>query len=142
MFLNNKKLFDPNRDDFTFTVSAGTDVDTGDEALDVYFYDALFNMICTSGWTENDQINDAEYMQEMLKSGMVYISSIRDDGFYYQGNYATDSYIREVTDDEAVARAQAKYNTEKAKIQNKEDTIDLKMKNLDTEISALTQEIV
>lgn len=138
--LNNKKLFDPNRDDFTFTVSAGTDVDTGDEALDVYFYDALFNMICTSGWTENDQINDAEYMQEMLKSGMVYISSIRDDGFYYQGNYATDSYIREVTDDEAVARAQAKYNTEKAKIQNKEDTIDLKMKNLDTEISALTQE--
>lgn len=138
--LNNKKLYDPDRDEFTFTVSAGTDVNTGDESLDVYFYDALFNMICTSGWTENDQINDAEYMQEMLKSGMVYISSIRDDGHYYQGNYATDSYIREVTDDEAVARAQAKYNTEKAKIENKEDTIDLKMKNLDTEISALTQE--
>lgn len=138
--LGDKNLYDPDRDDFTFTVSADTDIDSGDENLDVYFYDALFNMICTSGWTENDQIDNAEYMQEMLKSGMVYISSISDDGFYYQGNYATDSYIREVTDDEAIARAQAKYNTEKAKIQNKEDTIDLKMKNLDTEISSLTQE--
>lgn len=138
--LTDKSLYNPDRDDFQFTIVSDAEVDSDDEALDVYFYDALFNMICTSGWTENDQINDAEYMQEMLKSGMVYISSIRDDGHYYQGNYATDSYIREVTDDEAVARAQAKYNTEKAKIENKEDTIDLKMKNLDTEISALTQE--
>ena len=46
----------------------------------------------------------------------------------------------EVTDTEAIARAEAKYNTEKTKIENKEDTIDLKMKNLDTEISSLTTE--
>ncbi len=133
-------LYDPDNDDFTFTIPADSSVDTGDECLEASFYDTLFNRICLDGWVENPQIEDQNYMQEMLKSGKVYISSISDDGYYYQGNYSTDKYISEVTDDEAVARAEAKYNTEKTKIQNKEDTIDLKMKNLDTEISSLTTE--
>ena len=89
---------------------------------------------------QNDQIEDKDYMQEMMKSGLIYISSIGDDGYYYQGNYSTDKYISEVKDDEAIAKAEAKYNTEKTKIENKEDTIDMKMKNLDTEISSLTTE--
>ena len=76
----------------------------------------------------------------MMKSGMVYLSSISTDGNYYQGSYSTDTHISEVADSEAIAQAEAKYNTEKAKIENKEDTIDLKMKNLDTEISSLTTE--
>ena len=46
----------------------------------------------------------------------------------------------EVADEEAIAKAEAKYNTEKTRIENKEQTIDLKMKNLDTEISSLTTE--
>ena len=133
-------LYDPNKDDFLFTVVTGQDVDTGDTNLEANFYDALFNRICLNGWTENDMIDDKEYMQEMMKSGMVYISSIAEDGFYYQGNYSTDTYINEVADSEAIAKAEAKYNTEKTKIQNKEDKIDIKMKNLDTEISSLTTE--
>ena len=48
------------------------------------FYDALFNQICQNGWTKNDKIDDNEYMQEMLKSGMLYISKVNDDGYYYQ----------------------------------------------------------
>ena len=47
---------------------------------------------------------------------------------------------REITDEEAIAQAEAKYNTEKQKIENKEETLDLKMKNLDTEMSSLTTE--
>ncbi|MBR6301822.1 hypothetical protein IKR55_03700, partial [bacterium] len=104
------------------------------------FYDTLFNRICMNGWIENDNIDDKEYMQELLKNGMAFVSSMSDDGFYYQGNYATDRTILEVTDDEAVARAQAKYNREKASIEYKEDRIDMKMKNLDTEISSLSTE--
>ncbi len=133
-------LYDPNKDDFVFTVVTGEDVETGDTNLEANFYDTLFNKICLNGWSENDMIDDKEYMQEMMKSGMVYISSIAEDGFYYQGNYSTDTYINEVADTEAIAKAEAKYNTEKTKIQNKEDKIDIKMKNLDTEISSLTTE--
>jgi hypothetical protein len=79
-------------------------------------------------------------MQELLKTGLAFISSMSDDGFYYQGNYATDRTILEVTDTDAIAQAQAKYNREKAHIEYKEDRIDLKMKNLDTEMSSLTTE--
>ena len=123
-------------------IPADSSVDTGDECLEASFYDTLFNRICLDGWVENPQIEDQNYMQEMLKSGKVYMSSISDDGYYYQGNYSTDKYISEVTDDEAVARAEAKYNTEKTKIQNKEDTIDLKMKNLDTEYLLSQQSMI
>lgn len=137
---SDSNLYDGTKDDkFKFTIVSGSEVDT-DKQVEANFYDALFNRICLDGWTENDQIEDKSYMQEMMKSGLIYISSIGDDGYYYQGNYSTDKYISEVKDDEAIAKAEAKYNTEKTKIENKEDTIDMKMKNLDTEISSLTTE--
>lgn len=128
-------------DDNMFTFEYVTDVDTsGDNLLIAGFYDALFNQICLNGWTENDKINDNEYLEEMLKSGAMYMSTLADDGYYYQGNYSTNTYVKEVTDEKAAAQAEAKYNREKQKINSKENIIDMKMKNLDTEISALTTE--
>ena len=118
-----------------YYVTAGSD-DLGQAT----FYDALFNQICSNGWTENNNIDDNEYLKEMLQSGMLYISKMKDDGYYYQANYATDSYIKEISDDTAIAQAEAKYTTEKAKLNAKEETLDLKMKNLDTEISSLSTE--
>ena len=123
-----------------FKIKAATDVTDGTDNLVAGFYDALFNRICMSGWTENDNIENVEYMHELLKTGAVYISSIANDGCYYQSSYSTDTYISEVKDLEGVAQAEAKYNAAKAKIEHKENTIDLKMKNLDTEISSLTTE--
>lgn len=134
-------FYTPQKDkDFKFLVSDGTEIEDGDSYLMSSFYDTLFNRICINGWTENDNIDDKEYMQELLKTGLAFISSMSDDGFYYQGNYATDRTILEVTDTDAIAQAQAKYNREKAHIEYKEDRIDLKMKNLDTEMSSLTTE--
>ncbi len=124
---------------FEFTIKTGTEV-SSDDLGQATFYDALFNQICSNGWTENDKITDNEYLQEMLQSGMLYVSKPKDDGYYYQGNYATDPYIKEISDDTAIAQAEAKYQTEKAKLNSKEETLDLKMKNLDTEISSLTTE--
>ncbi len=138
--VSSNKMYDPKRDDFQFTIVGDTEIE--DDGSDLYanFYDTMFNLICVNGWTENDQVNDKEYMAEMLKSGMMFISTMSDDCYYYQGNYATERNILEVADEEAISKAEAKYNTEKTKIENKEQTIDLKMKNLDTEISSLTTE--
>ena len=124
---------------FEYTILTGSEV-SSDDLGQATFYDALFNQICANGWTENNQITDNTYLQEMLQSGMLYISKPKDDGYYYQGNYATDTYIKEVSDETYIAKAEAKYNTEKAKLNSKEETLDLKMKNLDTEISSLTTE--
>lgn len=126
--------------DDIFKIKAATDVTDGTDNLVAGFYDALFNRICMSGWTLNENIENVEYMHELMKTGAVFISSIANDGNYYQSSYSTDTYIAEVKDLEGVAQAEAKYNAAKAKIEHKENTIDLKMKNLDTEISSLTTE--
>lgn len=127
--------------DDMFTFNIVTSVDTsGDNLLIAAFWDTLFNQICTKGWTENDSVNDQDYLQESLKNGNMYISNLADDGFYYQGNYATHTYIKEITDEEGIAQAEARYNREKNKINYKENILDMKMKNLDTEISSLSTE--
>ena len=124
---------------FQFTIVTNVDV-SGDNLLVAAFWDTLFNQICTNGWVENDNVNDQDYLQESLKNGNMYISTLSDDGYYYQGNYATNSLIKEITDEEGIAQAEARYNREKQKINYKENILDMKMKNLDTEISSLTTE--
>lgn len=131
--------FAKNNTTYQYVMKTGTSVSSDDMAI-ATFYDSLFNQICANGWTKNEQIEDKTYLQQMLQNGMLYLSKAKDDGYYYQENYATDSYIKEVTDDTKVAQAEAKYTTEKAKLNAKEETLDLKMKNLDTEISSLTTE--
>ena len=136
-----KTVADSNLIDDMFTFTLVTDVDTsGDNLLIAAFWDTLFNQICTKGWTENDNVNNQDYLQESLKNGSMYISSLADDGYYYQGNYATHTYIQEVTDEEGIAQAEARYNREKSKINTKENILDMKIKNLDTEISSLSTE--
>lgn len=126
-------------DMFKFTLVEDVDV-SGDNRLIAAFWDTLFNQICTNGWVENDNVNDKDYLQESLKNGNVYISTLSDDGYYYQGNYGTNTNIKEITDEEGIAQAEARYNREKSKINYKENILDMKMKNLDTEISSLSTE--
>ena len=129
----------PNGSDFSFNVVVGSDT-SGDNMLIASFYDALFNQIATQGWVENNKVKDNEYLATMMKNGSMYISSISEDKYYYQASYATNTYIKEIADEQFIATAEAKYNREKAKINSKENLLDMKMKNLDTEITALTTE--
>lgn len=136
-----KSVGESNLIDDMFTFTLVTDVDTsGDNLLVAAFWDTLFNQICTKGWTENENVNNQSYLQESLKNGSMYLSSLADDGYYYQSNYATHSYIHEITDEDGIAQAEARYNREKSKINTKENILDMKIKNLDTEISSLSTE--
>lgn len=138
--VSNQSFADKNSiGDFEFTFST-TQV-SDNEALISNFYDTLFNQICVNGWTENNEVaTDSSYLKEMLQNGMMYITSMADDAYFYQNNYSTNTFIKEVSDDAAIAAAESKYTTEKARINAKEQEIDLKMKNLDTEISSLETE--
>ncbi len=143
-YVNKGQIVEANRlantnNTFEYVWKVGSDV-SSDDLGQATFYDTLFNQICSKGWTENERIVENDYLREMLQNGMQFISKVKDDGYYYQGNYATDAYIKEIPDESLIAKAEAKYNTEKAKLNTKEETIDMKMKNLDTEISSLTTE--
>lgn len=104
------------------------------------FYSALFNNLCQSGWYENIYIDDKEYLDNALKNGQLFITSMNKDGYYYQDKYNAGEYIMEATDEDAVTQAELEFTQKKSKINYKEEQLDLDMKNLDLEISSLTTE--
>lgn len=105
------------------------------------FYDELYNNILAHGWREDSAIDDSEYLESMIKDGRYSMSSLNEnDGYYYQSRYNDTGYIVEVADTDAIARAEAEFTAKKAELTYKEDSIDLKTKKLDAEISALTTE--
>ena len=126
-------------DDYVLKVVQQVEMDSSN-SREVAFYDTLLNQIATSGWAENNEVHDPKYLQDMIQNGMMYITNMSDDGFYYQRNYQTYSYVKEVSDESEIAKAEADYKAKKEKLNMKEQKLDLKMKNLDTEISTLTTE--
>jgi len=106
------------------------------------FYSQLYNQICTHGWVSNDnyQVDNQEYLENQLKNGRIFVSSLSADGHFYQTSYSDTEYIVAVKDNDAIARAEAKYNSTKSKLDNKEQDLDLQIKTLDMEIAAMNTE--
>ena len=106
------------------------------------FYDILYNNIIENGWREDSSIDDSEYLEHYIKNGTYSMTSLNQlDGYYYQTRYNETGYIEEVSDEDAIARAEAEFNAKKAELTYKEDKIDIKTKQLDAEISSLSTEI-
>ena len=104
------------------------------------FYMQLYNNICANGWTQNNSVDDNNYLENALKNGTYFITSLNGDGYFYQGRYNEEDCIVEITDQDAIAQAEAEFTSKKAKLTYKEEQLDMEMKNLDTEISSLTTE--
>lgn len=116
--------------------TGGTDNPTAD------FYINLYNAIVKNGWKKSSSIDDSSYLQSAIKNGGAYMYQLQKDGSWCLASTSgTDSCISEVADDAAAKKAEAKYNSETAKIEYKEKTIDLQVTNLDTERSALTTQM-
>lgn len=118
--------------------SSGTTISQEEKLAD--FFDEIYNNICEHGWREDSTIDDEEYLESAIKDGRYSMSSLNNDGYYYQTRYNETGYIKEVTDDDAIARAEAEYQRMKSELTYKEDSMDLKSKKLDAEISTLSTE--
>lgn len=114
------------------------------DALNADFYNMLYNQLCMNGastdLTKQQQVTDSEYLAHGLKNGQLFISSLNNDGYFYQGHYTLNGHVAEVTDEDAIAQAEAEYNVKKSQLSYKEESLDLELKNIDTELSALTTE--
>ena len=117
---------------------------TEQDALNADFYNMLYNQLCMNGACtdkmKRQQVTDPDYLNNALKNGQLFISSLNNDGYFYQGHYTLNGHVAEVTDDDAVAQAEAEYNVMKSQLNTKEQSLEVKMKNIDTELSALTTE--
>ena len=104
------------------------------------YINVLYNNICTYGWTTDSNVTDNDYLQNSLKNGRYFVSSLNSNNYYYQDHYTKNGCIGEVTDEDAITQAEAEYTAAKSKLNYREETLDLELKNLDLEISALTTE--
>lgn len=105
------------------------------------FYDIIYNNIIEHGWREDNSLDDSEYLEQCIKNGIYSMTSMNNlDGYYYQTRYNETGYMTEVSDDDAIARAEAEFTAKKAELTYKEDKIDIQTKQLDAEISSLTTE--
>lgn len=132
-------------DDLTYYFLLANDGAQTEEAmLKADFYNMLYNQICQNGActdeVKRDMVEDPEYLAHALKNGQLFISSLNNDGYFYQGPYTLNGHVAEVPDESAIAQAELEYNVTKSKLNYKEQTLELDMKNLDMEISALTTE--
>lgn len=124
---------------YIYVGKSTAEVASREEAL-ADFFDELYNNICEHGWRQDDSVDDEEYLASAIKDGRYSMSSLNNDGYYYQTRYNETGYLVEVTDSDAISRAEAEYTRKKAELTYKEDSMDVKSKKLDAEISSLTSE--
>ena len=126
---------------YQYVAQPSDDIVTDNHIRCADFFDMVYNNILEHGWREDVAVDDPEYLENALKNGRYSMSSLnREDGYYYQTRYNETGYMVEVADTDAINRAEAEFSAMKAEITYKEDSIDMKTKKLDTEISALSTE--
>ena len=114
----------------------------------VDFYYPIFAAAATNGWTteynQNMASND-DYISDALVSGTFQLVSANNYGEYDEGTsltyYVTNGSLLTKTDADARAEITAWYEAEKERISEKEDYLDLDMRDLSTELEAINTEI-
>ena len=106
------------------------------------FYQNLFRQMETNGYAAYDQklLNNPEALQNQLSNGNWYLGKKNEDGKYAQTSISSSTMITEEVDKRDMAKAEAEYNAQTLKINNKEKKLDNQLKTLDTEHSALKTE--
>lgn len=118
---------------------------TSDEESSIQFYDQLFSAIASQGWVSDFMVEDNDYLNNMLQNNQYYITTMEDttdsEGKAitdYNQRLASDlDNIVSVNDSAYQQEALVEYEKEKANINDKESRIDVRMQNLETELSAL-----
>ena len=147
-----QKTYDSAKKDYNDSVSANNQLFTADEESLIKFYDAIFSSIAEKGWTCNEQVNDPEYLNQMLQNNIYMMTTVERDAEYdcnsgeysWDNDYETDiasnfTNIFTVNDSDAREDALVEYEHKKAIINEKESRIDTRMKNLETEQAAINQ---
>lgn len=135
-------------------------IDTNDNGLnDAYeaaYYINLYWAIYNSGWEENVNVDDPKYLQNQLLYGDISIDELTASTWDKKANNGqgamiqqwdplslsgSNSPINETTDQDAVNKAEAKYDEEKDLIDVKEAQLDVKSNDLDSERQAISTEI-
>jgi hypothetical protein len=114
------------------------------------YYQNVFNEIQANGYSavENSKMMDTEWLYNQLSGGNIFLaewdSTGGEDGkgdFVEVSWSSGDATLQSKSDDIALARAEAKYQTTMASIQSKDKRFDLQLQTINTEHTAIQTEI-
>ena len=142
-----QKRYDEALKVYNSSVDTNNQVLTSEQESNIKFYDQIFSAIAEKGWTYNDQIEDNDYLNQMLQNNVYYIATMGEDVnekgeqyYTYDENIASNvTNIFSVNDSDAQSEALTQYEYEKSIINAKETRIDTRMKNLETEQASINQ---
>ena len=125
-----------------------TKINTGMIQQIIDFYYPIFQAAAANGWTTeyNQEMNaNNDYVSDALASGVFQLEEVNSTGNYEPGTSLTyftmSGRIAERTDSDAREEITAWYNEEKARISEKEDYLDIEIKDLSTELEAINTEL-
>lgn len=147
-----KQEYQAAKEEYQAEVTNNAQLLTAEERSLIAFYDKIFSTIADKGWTRNKQVEDTNYLNQMLQNNLYTITTAKQEEVhnYFSGKtetknvYSTDlasnfSKIFSVNDAEMREEALSIYEHEKSIINEKESRVDVRMKNLETEQSAINQ---
>lgn len=135
-----RTIFVTDDDKYAYVMNTQDEITNDEKVAD--FFNELYNNICEHGWRYDDMVIDNEYLESAVKDGRYQLMALNNaDGYFYQQRYNDVGYMKEVRDDDAIARAEVAFTTKKAEITYKENNIDVRTKKLDAEITELNTEI-
>jgi len=116
------------------------------------YYRNIFNAMQSGGYVtaKDNQLNSEDWLYNQLNNGNLYLhkyvgdkddDSNPEDGFEMVSWSSGDSSVVVKTDDEAIAKAEARYEATMADIEVKDKQFDLQLKNVDTEHAAVQTEM-
>ena len=137
----------------TGEVTGTTTVDSADqynskiEAI-VNLYYPIFQAAAANGWTTeyNEQMNqNNDYISDAVQSGTLVLATVDETGQYADDTsltyFVTSGDVELRNDSDAREAITAKYNAKKEEITELENILDLNIRDLSTELNAITTEM-
>lgn len=151
---NWQKAYDAAESQYANSLNAKSEALTADQERQIQFYDAIFSTIAEKGWTHNSSVSDTGYLNQMLQNNTYTLTTVdrtqtydtQKKEFTWDNDYDTDiasnnSHVVSVRDNDVANDAQIEYERKKSIINEKESAIDLRLQDLQTELSAINQMI-
>lgn len=131
----------PTVDDFLAIY--GADADGGSSASADYYKNLYARM--RAGYitvsNEKDTLENSTWIEDQLINGNLQLQKADSAGNWEEASYSSDASIVLNSDDVDLAKAEATYKAEMAKIESKDNKFDLQLNDINTEHSAVQTEI-
>ena len=85
--------------------------------------------------------DDTKWLTNLVNNGFVTLQKKDNDGKFFDTSVSTDTHLQEVADETGLRKAEAKYEADMKRIDNKDKKFDYDLAALDNERNAIKEEM-